>query len=233
MLNEGSGYASCVLYAVVPIKAFRSAKTRLGGKLDQERRADLAATSADRVLRAIETCDAIQHRVAVVEDEEAAHLAARHHFEILLRPDLWGQNAAVEAGFDLARERGATALVTVAADVPLLRSQDLLQLLSRGEGLVLAPDREGRGTNALFIKPALPLRLHFGPDSLAMFKREAAEMRIPVEVLANDRLRIDIDTPDDLDVLEKIGPEGRQVLVDAGRRHIDAAREKQFDPSPA
>lgn len=221
-----------MVYAVVPIKAFTSAKTRLGARLDEARRAELAATSAERVLRAVETCTAVEHRIAVVEDEDGAHLARHHHFEVLVRPDLWGQNAAVEAGFGLARERGASALLTVSADVPLVRAEDVDQLIGgAGAGLVLAPDREGRGTNGLFISPALPLRLHFGPDSLSLYKREAAEMGMPVRVLRNQRLTIDIDTPDDLDVLEKVGPEGRQVLIDAGRRHIDAAREGQFEQS--
>ncbi|MHB8509674.1 MAG: 2-phospho-L-lactate guanylyltransferase [Candidatus Dormibacteria bacterium] len=215
-----------MIYAVVPIKAFRSAKTRLGAALDEPRRAHLARASAARVLRAVAGCPSIDRRIAVVEDSVAADMAARERFEVLLRPDLWGQSAAVECGFDLARERGATTLLTVSADVPLVRPVELDRLLEGSAAvLVLAPDRGGRGTNALRISPATNFRLHFGPDSLALHRREGEAAGLPVRILRDDRLRLDIDTPDDLDLLEKVGPEGRAVLADAGRWYLDDERE--------
>ncbi|MGI8610246.1 MAG: 2-phospho-L-lactate guanylyltransferase [Candidatus Dormibacteria bacterium] len=215
--------------AVVPIKSFTSAKTRLGGKLDAAQRGALARASAIRVLTAISRSPAIDQRIAVVEDEETAYLARNHLFETLLRPDLWGQSAAVEAGFEHARRHGAETVLTVSADVPLTRVQDIDELLkARSPVLVMVSNLEGEGTNALRLSPAQPLRLHFGPGSLAQHRREAAELGIRVIVLDNPRLRIDIDTPDDLDALEKSGPEGRQVLVEAGKFRRDLAIEEEW-----
>jgi 2-phospho-L-lactate guanylyltransferase len=215
-----------MIAAVVPIKAFASAKTRLASALDEPNRACLARVSAERVLRAVETCRPIDRRIAVVEDEEAAALARAHWFEVLVRPDLWGQSAVVDAGFDVARAAGASTILTLSADVPLARPEDIEELLE-GEGplLVMAGDRAGTGTNALRLSPAMHFRLHFGDGSLAKHRREAELARLPVRVVGNPRLRLDVDTREDLDALEKIGPEGREVLSDAGKLRLDLAKQ--------
>jgi 2-phospho-L-lactate guanylyltransferase len=218
-----------VICAVVPVKAFNSAKSRLGPKLDPDQRAALARASAICVLSAFTACTAIERRLAVVEDEETAELARNHRFEVLIRPDLWGQNAAVGAGFDAARAGGATTLLTISADVPLTRPRDIEDLLRpAGPVIVMVSNLAGEGTNALRLSPAQPMRLHFGPGSLAQHRREAAAMDLPVRVLDNPRLRMDIDTPDDLDALEKSGPEGRHVLVEAGRFRRDLLIEQEW-----
>lgn len=214
-----------MIHAVVPIKSFRSAKTRLSPRLNEEQRACLARACARRVLAAVAATDGIGHRIAVVEDAETADLAAPAHFEVLVRPDLWGQSATVDAGFDLARERGATGLLTVSADVPLARPRDLAELV-RETGLTMVSDREGRGTNALYLAPAREFRLHFGPDSLSKHRREADLAGLRVRVVDNERLRLDVDTPDDLDALEIGGPEGREVLIEAGAAYRDLLREE-------
>lgn len=219
-----------MIFAVVPIKSFGSAKTRLGGRLDGEQRAALARASAERVLKAVAECAAVDRRVAVVEDEETALLVRHHLFdEALIRPELLSQSAAVEAGFEYARRQGAETLLTVSADVPLTRPQDLEELLEpEGPVLVMVSNLEGEGTNALRLSPAQPLRLHFGPGSLEQHRREAGLLGLRVQVIDNPRLRIDVDTPDDLDALEKSGPEGRRVLVDAGKLIRDRQLEEEW-----
>ena len=165
----------------------------------------------------------------MVEDEETAGLARNHQFETLLRPDLWGQSAAVEAGFEHARHDGAETVLTVSADVPLARAQDVDALLKAPSPvLVMVSNLEGEGTNALRLSPAQPFRLHFGPGSLDQHRREAGLLGLRVAVLDHPRLRNDIDTPDDLYALEQSGPDGRQVLVEAGRFRRDRAIEEEW-----
>ncbi|MFN2465705.1 MAG: 2-phospho-L-lactate guanylyltransferase [Candidatus Dormibacteria bacterium] len=218
-----------MICAVVPIKAFTSAKTRLGAKLDAEQRAALSRASAIRVLLAFERSASISRRIAVVEDDDAVKLARNHGFQALLRPDLLSQSAAVEVGFEEGRRLGAQTLVTISADVPLARPEDIDQLLRpKGPVLVMVSNLAGEGTNALRLSPARPMRLHFGPGSLLQHQREAREMALPVKVIENPRLRIDIDTPDDLDALEKSGPEGRRVLIEAGKFRLDVAIEEEW-----
>lgn len=217
--------------AVVPIKSFTTAKTRLGEKLDEGQRACLARVSAERVLKVVATHPKIAMRLAVVEDEEAADVARTAGFEVVLRPDLWGQSAAVDAGFELARHRGARTLLTISADVPLARPRDLDDLLHpESPILVMVSDREGKGTNALRLTPAIALRLHFGAGSLQAHMREAKDERIPVRVIDNRYLQLDLDTPADLDALEAT-PDGRRVLIEAGRLRREQIREDHWRPA--
>ena len=216
---------------VVPIKAFTSAKTRLSDRLDPDQRACLAQAAADRVLRAVADCPLVELRLAVVDTDLAARMALHRNFEVLQRPDLLGQSAAVGAGFSAAIRRGATNILTVSADVPLVRPKDIDEILRpRPPVLVMVSDREGLGTNAMRLDPAIDLHFHFGPDSLAMHKREAAALRLPVKVIDNRRVRLDIDTPDDIDALEVFGPDGRRVLIEAGQLRAEQVTDKIWWP---
>jgi 2-phospho-L-lactate guanylyltransferase len=94
--------------------------------------------------------------------------------------------------------------------------------------LVVISNLAGEGTNALRLSPARYIRLHFGPGSLVQHQREADEMGIPFQVIDNPRLRIDVDTADDLDALEKSGPEGRRVLIAAGQLIRAAQLEEEW-----
>jgi 2-phospho-L-lactate guanylyltransferase len=220
-----------VICVVVPIKAFTSAKTRLSDRLDPEQRACLAQASAERVLGAVAGCDLVDLRLAVVDTDQAAKMARHWNFEVLQRPDLFGQSAAVGAGFAAAIKRGATSVLTVSADVPLVRPKDIQEMLRpKAPVLVMVSDREGRGTNAMRLDPAIDFRLHFGPDSLAMHKREAAALELPVKVIDNPRVRLDIDTPDDIDALEVSGPDGRRVLIEAGRLRSEQIKDNIWWP---
>ncbi|HXA43050.1 MAG TPA: 2-phospho-L-lactate guanylyltransferase [Candidatus Solibacter sp.] len=220
-----------MICVVVPIKDFASAKTRLSDRLDPDQRACLAQASAERVLLAVADCDAIDLRVAVVDNDIAAKMALHRGFEVLRRPDLYGQSAAVGAGFHHAANRGATNLLTVSADVPLVRPRDIEQMLKpKPPVLVMVSDRAGLGTNALRLDPFVDMRLHFGPDSLSLHRREAAELKLPVKVIDNPRVRIDIDTPDDIDALEISGPDGRRVLIEAGQLLADQMKDNIWWP---
>jgi 2-phospho-L-lactate guanylyltransferase len=220
-----------VICVVVPIKAFESAKTRLSDRLDADQRACLAQASAERVLRAVADCDFVDLRLAVVDTDLAAKMARHHSFEVLQRPDLFGQSAAVSAGFSAAIKRGATNILTVSADVPLVRPKDIAEMLRpKPPVLVMVSDREGLGTNAMRLDPATGMRLHFGPDSLAMHRREAAALELPVKVMDNPRVRLDIDTPDDIDALEVSGPDGRRVLIEAGRLRAEQIKDNIWWP---
>ena len=220
-----------MICVVVPVKAFVSAKTRLSARFDADQRACLAQASAERVLHAVADCIPIDVRIAVVETDAAAKMARHHGFDVIQRTDIYGQSAAVGAGFHAAIQRGATNILTVSADVPLLRPRDIEEILKpKGPVLVMVSDREGRGTNALRIDPAIEMRLHFGPDSLTLHRREADALKLRVKVVDNPRVRIDIDTPDDIEALETSGPDGRRLLIEAGQIRADQLRDNIWMP---
>jgi len=79
-----------------------------------------------------------------------------------------GLRAALAAGARALAERGAGTVLVLAADLPLVAAADIEALLeAHGEaaGVSVAPDRAGRGTNALACTPPGAIAFQFGPDS--------------------------------------------------------------------
>src|SRR6185295_14345674 len=94
------------------------------------------------------------------------------------------------------------------ADLPLVRSQDIDELLSinlRAPAALLVPSREGTGTNAILRTPPGLFPSRFGPNSLALHRAEAARLGINCLIVNNERIALDIDEPADLQALIELG----------------------------
>ncbi|MGH8328455.1 MAG: 2-phospho-L-lactate guanylyltransferase, partial [Steroidobacteraceae bacterium] len=109
-------------------------------------------------------------------------------------------NEALTAAALEARQRGAERLVLVHADLPLLEPEEVTALIeaSKASGLAIAPDRHGRGTNALCLTWPPAVRFEFGPDSLAKHLAQAAALGLSPAVVRLPGLAFDLDDPDDL-----------------------------------
>lgn len=181
--------------AILPIKRFGQAKQRL----DLADRADVMRDMARRVLRALEGArlDAV---LVVTADPEAAALAAEHGADIVEEGEVRGHSEAALLGIAEAERRGATRVLLVAGDCPLLTSTDVDALLERhrGPGVVVFPDRHGTGTNALLIEPPSAMAPAFGEGSRARHERLAREAGSAVAVDEVLALARDVDTADDL-----------------------------------
>jgi 2-phospho-L-lactate guanylyltransferase len=90
------------------------------------------------------------------------------------------------------------------ADLPQITIQDvweLYQLGLSGPGVVIAPSRDG-GTNALLLRPPGVIEFAFGPRSFERHCLLAQAAGLPVRVLDSPTLAIDVDWPEDLQVLK-------------------------------
>ncbi len=102
-------------------------------------------------------------------------------------------------------------LLIVPGDIPSVSPGTLARVLAAGDAagvpsVVLAPDRHGRGTNALLLDPPDVIDPAFGGDSRAghawlASSADAAFVEVP------GVLDLDIDTPDDLLLAETLEPE--------------------------
>jgi 2-phospho-L-lactate guanylyltransferase len=72
--------------------------------------------------------------------------------------------------------------------------------------VVLVPDRHGRGTNALLVAPPDAIEFGFGGDSRRAHAACAADAGARFVEL-DGPLSLDIDTPDDLLLVEQRAPE--------------------------
>lgn len=182
-------------WAVVPLKARRYGKTRLAGMLDEAARAKLIQSMLDAVLSALSEAREVD-RIAVVSCEPERLPAG-----VVALPDPGkGLNPALSAAADKLLDYGARSLLIIHADLPLLQASEVDRFVRAGrqQGVALAADRHGTGTNALFISDGLDFPFHFGTSSLSRHMAEARLRRVTPALPALNGLAIDIDTPADL-----------------------------------
>jgi 2-phospho-L-lactate guanylyltransferase len=88
----------------------------------------------------------------------------------------------------------------------MLAPADLDALLAHPAGersALIVPDRHGTGTNALLLTPPDVLAPSFGPDSRRRHLTDASAKGVPAEVVELESLALDVDTPDDLEALQR------------------------------
>jgi 2-phospho-L-lactate guanylyltransferase len=194
-------------WVVVLIKDFNSAKQRLQPALGPRSRRALARKNAQLAVNAASAGD---HVLVVAGSEEVSALATKWGAEVLLEPRPEGQNVAARRGINRAIEEGASAVLVLSSDLPLVTPnavRDLLEAGARHESPVaVAAAAVGRGgTNALYLRPPDAIGLHFGDDSLATFLREAESKGVAFVVHQSDAMALDVDEPADLARLRRAG----------------------------
>ncbi len=178
------------LAALIPVKAFADGKSRLAGELDARQRADLARQLAEGVLAA---CTAMAPHV-VCEDDEVARWAAEHGAAVIRSPG---------PGLDRAVRHGVAALAGTGYERVLVAHADLadpagVAELADLDGIVIVPDRHKDGTNVLVVPARLGFGFSYGPSSFARHLSEAERSGLPIHVVDDPGLALDLDDPADL-----------------------------------
>jgi len=187
-------------WVVVLIKDFDSAKERLRPALGASSRRALARQNAKLAVDAAAAGDRV---LVVAGGDEVADLAAAWGAEVLLEPREEGQNVAARRGINLAVERGAAAILLLSSDLPLVTKGAVAKLLASAARhkapVAIAVPALGRGgTNALYLRPPDAIGLHFGDDSLAKFREDAAARKVEFVIHRSDAMALDLDEPSDL-----------------------------------
>lgn len=187
------------VYTVVPVKDLRGTKSRLAPVLDPAARAGLTLYMMGRVVsRALEAgVDA----VGVVSPDPIVLDEALRRGAMPLAQESRGLNPALEEGRTWATKSGASALLVLPADLPLIEAEDVRAVLAGAAGgapVVISPDGARSGTNALLLRPPDALPFLFGPDSFEAHLRAARDRDAEARVCENQHLSFDLDTAGDL-----------------------------------
>lgn len=201
--------------AIVPIGVLEGAKSRLGETLDAEERRDLVDGMVYRTIQAALAAPGIAETLAVSPDpealEQAALLGAR-----TLRQRSQGLNQGLTEARDDAVAGGADAIAILPIDLPLISGDAIAELVAPlavvGERplVIVAPDRHGRGTNGLVLAPPGAIPFAFGGDSRAAHAA-CAESSGARYVEVDGPLALDVDTPDDLLLVEAVASGGARA----------------------
>jgi 2-phospho-L-lactate/phosphoenolpyruvate guanylyltransferase len=190
------------VFAVVPVKDLWGTKSRLKPVLNPGARAGLTVYMMGRVIAALSGAG-IEH-VCVVSPDRVVLSQARERGATPLLQESRGLNPALEEGRRRAMEEGASSLLVLPADLPLIEADDVRALLEETDdqqpspSVVISPDGARSGTNALLIRPPDALPFAFGPGSFEAHLSSARERGLEVRVREISHLAFDIDTVDDL-----------------------------------
>lgn len=191
--------------AILPIKRYTAAKSRLAGSAAGDARPALAAAMLADVLAALARTSEID-RVIVVSGEPAAVDAAREAgVDVLDDPTDAGHSHAAMLGVDAAMAAGADRVALLPGDCPLLDPGELDGALAGlGEGIAgVVPDRHGSGTNGLLLAPPDAIAPSFGPGSCKRHLGLARAAGVEPVVIEIPSLALDLDTPADLAELSR------------------------------
>ena len=178
---------------LVPVKSFGEAKRRLAPALGAPERAALARAMATRVLSAAAPLPA----AVVCDDLEVAEWAREAGALVVWEPER-GLNRAVEAGVARLASLGARRVIVAHSDLPFASG---LARLAGFDGVTVAPDTAGNGTNAICVPSDCGFTFSYGPGSCARHRAEAERLGLPVRMVEEEALGHDVDVPADLDSL--------------------------------
>lgn len=192
--------------AVVPVKQFRRAKTRLSE--DPLLRTSLAKAFVEDVVTALVGASMVDSVVVVVsqgEDEDVLRWGS--DVQVVREPVSWAGsalNAAVRRGVEWCTDnRPYAPVVVVPSDLATLTPAPLDAALVRASALDRAhvADVSGDGTTLVTALQTSDLRSRYGPSSARRHDRAGFTALDGVDL----RLRLDVDTPDDLRAATTLG----------------------------
>ncbi len=235
------------IWAVVPAKDGTAAKGRLAGVLDRRERRDLFRAMLEDVLNCLSRVDGLSGTIVVTHDAHASALARTFGARVVREARNEGQSAAVRSAAAVLSAEGATTLLAVPGDVPMIAAGEIEAVMEahhRAPSVTLVPARDGRGTNCLVCSPPDSIEPVFGTDSFARHQAAARRLGIRAEVVLLPGLGLDVDTPGDLGALlgrPLSGKTGRCLeasgiaarLGSESRAHPAEAREKRVDAGPS
>jgi 2-phospho-L-lactate/phosphoenolpyruvate guanylyltransferase len=188
-------------FAIVPIKRFENAKTRLSSILDKDDRIRLSLLMLEDTLKILSAVHLLTQVITVSADKRVEEIAVKYGANFLLEEKERGVNSAVALADSYCMKEAADATMVIPYDLPLLDSTDISKAceLAKNESrcIVICPSLRYDGTNMLLRKPPSIITTFYDADSYNMHVKAAIRLGIPVKRLFSKSLMHDIDTPED------------------------------------
>ena len=195
------------IWAIVPVKPLRRGKSRLAGTLSEDERAELNQSLLQHTLTTLTDVRELEQVLVISRDPHALTIA-RHYGARTVREDGQPQlNTALTRATVVAKVHATRGVLILPADLPLISREDVLTLIDKaGEPpvVVIAPDRHGKGTNALLISPSGLIEYDFGENSFQRHCERAREAGARLEIVDLPSLGLDLDLPEDLEIIREL-----------------------------
>lgn len=203
------------LCAIIPVKPLRRGKSRLSGILSSSQREALNEFLLISVLECLQPIESIDHKIVISYDPTALSISRKYGANTVLENRNTNINRALRRATLAAQAYGATKLLILPADLPLITQKDIQEFLAletEPPEMIISPDRKMNGTNALFINPLGAIKYNFGDWSYRKHIEQAERQKVKVRILQNQNLAFDLDVPEDWEMLKEI--ENKSNLIE-------------------
>jgi len=203
------------LCAIIPVKPLRRGKSRLSGILSSSQREVLNEYLLGSVLECLKPIELIDHLIVISYDPAALSFARKYGANTVLEDRNTNINRALRRATMAALAYGATKLLILPADLPLVTETDIREFLALEEEppqMTIAPDRKMFGTNAMFINPLGAIKYNFGEWSFRKHIEQAERKGMKVKILQNKNISFDLDVPEDWELLKSYDLERNQLI---------------------
>jgi 2-phospho-L-lactate guanylyltransferase len=195
------------IWAIVPVKPLRRGKSRLAGTLSEDERAELNQSLLKHTLNTLSDIKELEQVLVVSRDPHALTIARQHGARTVREDGQPHLNTALARATVVARVYATRGVLILPADLPLISREDVLTLLGKAVDppvVVIAPDRHGKGTNALLISPSGLIEYDFGDGSFQKHCELAKQAGARLEIVDLPSLGLDLDLPEDLEIIKEL-----------------------------
>lgn len=194
------------LWAIVPVKPLKYAKSRLSPVLLPEQRYRLAEAMFRHVLTVTSSVSRVTGVLVISRDTKALAIAREMGAKTLQEGVVSDLNPALLRATMVVETWRADAVLILPADLPFVNADDIRDLVNLSEErvLVIAGDQYSDGTNALLMRPPGLIPYDYGPGSFQRHIDSARARGLAVRLFHSDRLGMDIDVPEDLQAYHRI-----------------------------
>jgi 2-phospho-L-lactate/phosphoenolpyruvate guanylyltransferase len=195
------------IWAIVPVKPLRRGKSRLAGTLSEDERAELNQSLLQHTLNTLTDIKELEQVLVISRDPHALTIARQHGARTVREDGQPELNTALTRATVVAKVHATRGVLILPADLPLISREDVLTLIEKAADppvVVIAPDRHGKGTNALLISPSGLIEYDFGENSFQRHCELARRAGARLEIVDLPSLGLDLDLPEDLEIIREL-----------------------------
>ncbi len=211
--------------AIVPVKRFDRAKSRLAAVFAAHEREALMQTMLRDTLSTLSDVNDIRQTFVVTGDPVASDIAGEYGAAVVRDAEEAGTNAAIARGL-AALDRWTGPVLALPADLPCLSATAVRQVLDalRTAPVVIAPAFDG-GTAALGLQQAGVMATAFGCGSFERHLQAARRAGLRAAVVNLGLASRDLDTPQDFVELQ-----GRAAGARTSRLLLELQMSRRCSP---
>ena len=189
-------------WAIVPVKPFKQAKSRLSSALSPDQREALAQHLFRQCLHLLLSVKKFSGVLVVSRDSKALAIAHDYHAHTIQESGEPELNPALTRAAQILLTRNVQSIFVMPADLPFVTLDDIEQILHLGRFLhsaVIVPDSVEDGTNSLMLTPPNLIPFAFGAGSFNRHKALIEQTGASLQIYRSERMGLDLDMPADLD----------------------------------